>query len=428
MAEFEPSDEPETTFRYIPRPAVHIDELITAADSVSLLLPIDADYDATSSAGNNIDFDELDEGEGFWKLNNNTNYNETNTLVEDGTIQTDNPIKLSKYELKIKDTVHQQIFVNSGLLTDLGRDFNCQINFRRKNGNYALFVRPNNTNYMINVTNGISGPDNKERIFFNISLKTGDSNKLIKTEYMSEYEFDNNSIRHMYSINGTPSIIKKNKIDLNKKERLFNPYLILNMLIKNYLKTNDIISMDTSLAIIHSQISNLQKKSLNPTEKASLDRIMKMFETDDEKKSQDKILNGIYKLHQAFLSKNLGHKTIEEIDYKVSYKELYRTNNKFTEILAYRYALFIHDFEFTKSSDGKYIYTDPFPYKLETPFTATDIYLHRFDKHFNHEYAMDRYDINTTEKLHRLADIVELTKSIMMNFISICKKIMNYLE
>jgi hypothetical protein len=433
MANYEHTDEPESTFQRRRKQNPSIEELLAAsaaAEPLDVVVEENIPFDA-NVIGEYIDYDELDEGDGFWKIIENMDYNETNTLAEDGSIQKHTEKSISKYQLIIKDTVHQQLFVNSGLLTELGRDYNCQINFRRNNGNYALFVRPNDTNYMINVTNGIStnsinGPENKERTFFNLSLKTDDSSrKLIKTEYMSEYNLDIDSIHHNYRVEGKPTTIKKNKINLNKKEKLFNPYLILNDFIKKFLKKDETISMDTSLEIIHSYISKLLKLALNPTDILSVQRISKMFETNDDKSANDTILNSIYKIHQAFLHKSLGYKTVEEIDYKVSYKELFKTNNKFTEMLAYRYSLFIHDFEFTKSSDGTYVYTDPFPFKLETPFTATDIYLHRFDRHFNYEYAMERYDIKTTEKLHRLADIVELTKSIMMNFISISKKIMS---
>ena len=105
MADFEPSDEPETTFRFRQKPSVPVDELVAAAAMEPLTevnIPFDANYDAASTY--NIDFDELEEGQGFWELIDN-NYNETNTLVEDGTMQKDNPIKLSKYA-KILNLFH----------------------------------------------------------------------------------------------------------------------------------------------------------------------------------------------------------------------------------------------------------------------------------------------------------------------------------
>ena len=117
------------------------------------------------------------------------------------------------YQTITKDTVHQQIFVNSGMLGDLGSRFNCQINFRRKDGRYALFVRPNDTNYMFNATNGFGGENNQDRLFFNISLKQ-DSRQKIRTEYMSGYVYHDGEIKHSYQMGGKPATIKKNRIDL----------------------------------------------------------------------------------------------------------------------------------------------------------------------------------------------------------------------
>ncbi len=360
---------------------------------------------------------------------NEENYNDLNTISEGASGTVVGPsqeIRGEKYKILTKDTVHQQIFVNSGMLRELGERFNCQINFRRKDGRYALFVRPNDTNYMINVTNGVS-KENQDRIFFNLSLKdtTGEPKRPIKTEYMSCYIVDNTSIMHKFKMDGIPTTIVKNKVNLKNIQSFFNPYLKLNELITKYLNPTDVINMNSELTLIIERINRLQSQHLDKDEVELLIKLIKTFENDETKKKFDKSLNEIYLLHKKFLKRSIGNKGPEEIDFKISNKELYKTNNKFTEMLAFRYATYIPDFEFTKSSVNNNVFTDPFLFKLETPFTATDIYLHRFDRHFNDEYAMDRYEINTPNSLHRLAEIVELTKSLMMTFINISYKIMS---
>ncbi len=337
----------------------------------------------------------------------------------------DNKAKRTPLEM-IKDTVHQQIFVNSGMLTDLGDMFECEIIFRRKNGRYAFFIRPRNTNYMIHITNGTK--DNQDRIFFNLSLKTDaesstgatapSERRKIRTEYICEYAVKDGHIYHKYEMDGTPAVIKKNRVNLKLKEKIFNPYLKLNELVEKYLGYGERIFMDSPLALIHEKIEKLRKR-LGSSIPEDLQKIMHHFENEKNKTEIDTSLNKDYYLLKKFTSLQLGNKQVENIDYKIQNKLLYRTNNKFTNALAFRYATYIKDFEFTKSCNGAYTYTDPFSFKLATPFTATDIYLHRFDRHFDDEYAMYRYDLDSPEKLHRLAELVELCKSLMMNFISI---------
>jgi hypothetical protein len=124
-------------------------------------------------------------------------------------------------------------------------------------------------------------------------------------------------------------------------------------------------------------------------------------------------------------------------------KVLYKTNNKYTNILASRYSRHYTDFVFTKSSYittkkkvykdkqnntvtankyNVYEYTDPINNRLSTPFTATDIYLHKLN---NNIYAMDRYNIRRPSELLRLYTMVELSKSLMFSFINIFMNIYN---
>jgi hypothetical protein len=337
----------------------------------------------------------------------------------------DNKTKRTPLEM-IKDTVHQQIFVNSGMLNDLGEMFKCEIIFRRQNGRYAFFIRPRNTNYMVHITNGTK--DNQDRIFFNLSLKTESESstgatasterRKIRTEYICEYAVKDGHIYHKYEIDGTPAVIKKNRVNLKLTEKIFNPYLKLNELLKYYFDSGERVFMDSGLSLIHEKIEQLRKR-LASSIPEDLQKIMHHFENDKNKEEIDTSLNKDYYLLKKFASLQLGNKQVEDIDSKIQNKLLYRTNNKFTNALAFRYSTYIKGFEFTKSCNGAYTYTDPFSFKLATPFTATDIYLHRFDRHFDDEYAMYRYDLDSPEKLHRLAELVELCKSLMMNFISI---------
>ncbi len=366
-----------------------------------------------------VDVDEIEqpEEEGFWKLDDD--YNRDQDII-DGV---DNKAQRSQLNM-VKDTVHQQIFVNSKMLQELERMFDCEIIFKRRNGRYAFFVRPRDTNYMIHMTNGHSDKTNEDRIFFNLSLKQEGPKKKIKTEYICEYKLDDGSICHQYGMDGKPPVLKKNKVDLKIKEKIFNPYLKLNELLEYYFGYGHRISMDTPIAILHQKIEELRIRlaSAVPPELA---KIMGYFENETTKEKIDKTLNKDYLFLKKFIPLQLGNKRAEDMDYRIPNKELYKTNNKFTDMLALRYATYIPPFEFTKSCDKVHTYTDPLQFKLSTPFTATDIYLHKFDKHLKEQYAMDRYELNSPDRLHRLAELVELCKSLMMNFVSISYDILS---
>lgn len=320
-------------------------------------------------------------------------------------------------ELKlIKNIVIQQIFVNSNMLNEIGEIFGCRItfSFNKDIGSYAFFIKPNDTNYMINITNG--NKNGVDRIFFNISLIDKDKPQdKIKTEYISEYNVINGKIEHKYKMEGKPSTLRKNKVDLNKTEKLFNPYFELNELIVNYLEDKTKVSIISSIDFIQSKIEQLKTR---PPAQAKLVKIIKMFENQDGKDKIDKLLKKEYAFLKRFINVRFGKTQIEEFNFRIPNKELFVTNNWFTDMLASRYALFIPKFEFTKSCNKDGTYTEPLKYKLATPFTATDIYLHKFDRHFENEYAMDRYNINSVGKLCRLADLVELSKSLMFTFIN----------
>ncbi len=367
---------------------------------------------------NEVDVDEIEGDEELTQTD--SNYQE----LVDAIDRTDNTETDDEFE-KIKNTVHQQIFVNSNMLTELGRMFNCEIIFKRKNGSYAIFIRPNETdiNYMINITNGTNAKYNKERIFFNLSLKQEGKTK-IKTEYISEYLVENGFIYHEFRMEGKPYVLKKNRVDLNIREKIFNPYLKLNELIEKYLGYGERINMESSIDLLNEKITKLRKR-LNTLIPKDLETITEKFKNEQSKEELDEALNRDYLFLKQFIPFQLGNKRPEEIEFRIPNKVLYKTNNKFIDILALRYATFISDFEFTKSCNRIYTYTDPLSFKLTTPFTATDIYLHKFDRHFNEEYAMDRYNLDTPDKLHRLAELVELSKSIMMNFVSISYEIMS---
>ena len=351
----------------------------------------------------------------------------------------------SDERILVKNTIKHQIFVKSGLINNLGAKFNCQINFRHDDmGRYALFIRPKDTNYMINVTNGLN-EDNKERIFFNLSLKRSDdkSGKLIKTEYISQYIVEKDTITHEYKMNGDikPATITKNAVSLSETDNIFNQYLILNELISKYLSKVSPINMTNTIESIKEQINVIDKLKLSDDDRKKLVQVTQKFSTNENKIKNDNILNHIYLLNKKFLYLSLGDKTVEQINVKPKYTLLYTTNNKFTNILAYRYANYDTKIIFTKSSKivkekqkdksstinfKVYEFTDPLTYKLETPFTATDIYFHKFDTNIgNGMYAFDRFNIKTSEQFNRLAELVELSKSIMMNFISISNNVIN---
>jgi hypothetical protein len=361
--------------------------------------------------------------------------------------------KPSMERMLVKNTIKQKIFVESKMIEELGTKFNCQINFRHDDiGRYALFIRPKDTNYMINVTNGLD-ENNQERIFFNLSLNRLDdkSSKLIKTEYMSQYIVDEkeNYIYHEYKITKgeKPATITKNTVSLSETENIDNEYLILNELISKHLFRVDPINMKDNITYINQIIINIEKQRLEKKEEEQLEKVKKKFSTDEEKIKNDNRLNNIYLLNKRFLYLSLGDKAVEQINFKPKYKELYTTNNKFTDILAYRFANYDESIIFTKSSkvdkikrilkekqkdkpsiveySKVYEFTDPLKNKLETPFTATDIYFHKFDTNIgNGMYAFDRYNIKEPIQFNRLAELVELSKSIMMNFISISNNVM----
>ncbi len=364
---------------------------------------------------NDADVEELEDNDiGFWEIINN--YEQLNT--ESGR-------KIGPLEI-IKNTVQQQIFVNSNMLKELGSMFNCEIIFRRNDiGGYYFFIIPNNENYMIHMHNGINPVTNEDKIFFNLNIKQEKSDKKLKTEYISEYLVDDatKSIYHRFKMDGTPSILKKNRVNLRIREKIFNPYLRLNELVQKYFGYGERITMESPLAVLQEKIGKLRPKHLGPVDAEALEKISTVFLNEDTKKNIDTALNRDYLFLTKFTPSEIRNKRVEDIDYRIPNKLLYKTNNKFTDILAFRYSKYIEDFQFTKSCNGEYTYSDPLEFKLTTPFTATDIYLHKFDRHFNEEYAMDRYDLNSSEKLHRLAEIVELAKSLMMTFISISYEI-----
>ena len=88
--------------------------------------------------------------------------------------------------VRVRDAVIRQMFVNSELIRELDGTSNCEISFRNNDGRYALFLRPRDTNYMINATCGFGGEPVKDRIYFNLSKKQ-EGNYKIPTEFMSEY-------------------------------------------------------------------------------------------------------------------------------------------------------------------------------------------------------------------------------------------------
>jgi len=325
----------------------------------------------------------------------------------------------------IKNTVMQKLFGyndnKSHILDPLKEKYNCQISYSYKDGKYAFFIRPNDTNYMIHTTHSIK--DGKSRIFFNITRNNKEPKAKINTEYICCYIIENNNIIHQYNMNGVPSTISKKTIDINAIKVFFNPYLELNKLITKFIgpKIEYRVTMDDNIELINERIDRLSSiLQLNDDEKKKLDKIKKDYLGTSEKKLKidSKIIQN-YRLAKKFIPKSLGQKGPEDIESTVTITKEYRTNNEFTEKLAYRYASYIPGFPFTKSAKDGVEWTDPFNFKLETPFTATDIYLHRFERHLDYEYGMDRYNIYDPASFIRLADIVELSKSLMMNFINI---------
>ena len=367
-----------------------------------------------------------EEKEGFWEYKDYNKFNEDLNAPKSTTIKSDLQI--------VKDTVHQRIFIDSSIRTELGKLYNCEIYCRRENGRYAMFIIPRDTNYMINITSGIK--DEQEKMFFNLSLKkTEDKPTNIKTEYISEYCIDKLDgsplIYHKFGMEGVPPVLKKNKIELKDLKRMQNPYLILNELLRTKIGPGNRISISSSLELINKQIKTITDEIgkrpgfLVSSENESFEYVKKAFENEEKKTKKDSKLKIEYELFERFAPTFLRNKGVEDLDVRIPNKQLYITNNGFSEMLAFRYATYIPGFEFTKSCNGEKTFTDPLKFKLASPFTATDIYLHRFDRHFNNDYAMYRYKLDSPSKLRRLADLVELSKSLMMSFISISYDILN---
>lgn len=345
----------------------------------------------------------------------NREYNNSNPENETGqTFQKD----------FIKDTVMQQIFgynkdtTQSHILTQLKQDYKCDISYSAKNGKYGFFIRPNETNYMIHATHSIK--DGKPRIFFNLTLKNKIGER-INTEYICCYSIEGEQIVHQYNMQGKPATIKRSTININTLETYYNPYLEFNNLLREMGRMALKITMEDTTESINEKIETL-RKLIKSTDTDKLNRISNSINGKNKsppRSQMDAEISKNYNLAKIYLSKSVGTKGPEDINSTVTISNSNETNNDFTEMLAFRYAKYIPGFTFTKSSKNGKEFTDPFKFKLETPFTATDIYLHRFDRTFGFEYAMDRYDINTPEQFIRLADMVELSKSLMMSFINI---------
>jgi hypothetical protein len=359
-----------------------------------------------------------------------------------------------KYTILIKDAVIRQIFVNSGMLNELKKIYGCDIYFGNKAGKYALIIKPHHTNYIINATNGFGGPVQEDRIFFNLSKKDITKEK-IPTEYMCQYIVKDDMIHHVYKSFGKPTVLKHNEILRNKTGAVYNAYIAFNDLLKennidlanlisqllpeeqtyiqdNHIDTNNItrfLSRDQILSIISKLCIELPKLANN-------EDLKKITETFRNKEEHDKILKKAMDTNNRVFKRGLIINKIEAVNRIPMIRKLFDTNNNFTETLAYRYARYYPDFKFTKSSIKKYNprtneyfkqeYSNPLKFKLQSTFTITDVYLHKFDRHINYgEYAMNRFNITNLNKITRLYKLMELAKSIMFTFISLSLQIKN---
>jgi hypothetical protein len=361
-----------------------------------------------------------------------------------------------KDTILIKDAVIRQIFVNSGMLYELKKIYNCDIYFGNKDGRYALIIKPNNTNYIINATNGFGGPLLEDRIFFNLSKKDITKQK-IPTEYMSQYIVKDNMIHHVYKSDGKPTVLKHNEIVRNKTITVYNAYMAFNDLLKKekitleYLisqllpeeqldiETKGIDKVNITRFLSRDQILSIISKLYIKSPDLKKNEIMtKIIDTFNNKEEHDKLLKKAMDTNNRVFYR--GHKIdrIEEVNRIPMIRKLFDTNNNFTETLAYRYARYYPNFEFTKSSIKKFNrktndyfkqeYSNPLKFKLQSTFTITDVYLHKFDRHINDEYAMNRFNIKTVSNIKRLYKLMELAKSIMFTFISLSLQIKNIFE
>ncbi len=295
------------------------------------------------------------------------------------------------------------------------------------NPHVMIHISPSNTNYRLTGNFKI----NENRIIFNIQRKDVET----QLEYSSEYKIEDNNINHVYRTEGTPARIHNNSVNSTKFVKFSNPYYTINQLLTKIRKDNkpDLITIKSSLEHINKAkdyiLKNYEDRMLIDLhlDKTEILKLNTIFKDQYSKKTYDNELRLAFEYYTRFMRRNLKVFYPEQLYEIPANKELYTTNNFYTNILANRYGNYYEDVRnvFTKSSIGIIIdnnnvkleeYIDPLNLKFQKPFTATDIFLFYFGKR---ETAMDRYNLSTVENILALFNYIELLKSLMFSFVSL---------
>jgi hypothetical protein len=340
--------------------------------------------------------------------------------------------------VRVRDAVIRQMFVNSGLIRELDGTSNCEISFRNNEGRYALFLRPRDTNYMINATCGFGGEPVKDRIYFNLSKKQ-EGNYKIPTEFMSEYvvvdadtltqirdnkieqlreelkeheklheqlerqkktvegmkkgdinqhklnilvekiknlntniqilrerigytdiDVNGDAIYHVYKENGKPSVLRNTFLDRTKKVYVHNGYRYINKLIGTYRGQLgilfEVIKRTTQFTKIQRIITTLENAVgrhiiRNDEENIKWGFIKTVFATLKTKQEHDEDLFKKWKFSRR-IYKQSTPLNMEDLEFIPHAHHLFTTNNRFTDLLATRYANYDSNFThlYTKSS------------------------------------------------------------------------------
>ena len=343
------------------------------------------------------------------------------------------------------------------------------IKFDKAKNHVILIITPNNTNYIINATYKLDS----NAILFNLSLNTGKTTN--NYEFSSYYQYDkvNKIVNHIYKmpdlqplfpqlkdLNTPPTPITKDNINLDSLIPVKNPYILLNKLLAdNYIRNDTssadassimVINKDSDMAWINMALRLLQSKNIEINE-----HILDSFKDEASKINTDTELNKYAKQNNRFIErKKRGNPDkIETVQFKIDSKELYETNNWFTNINANRYATFYNDFNLTISSaiikthkynvkeesevvdeNGQKVtkityvekkeytiaqYIDPIKYKLLYPFCITDLFLYIDSRNDTNTMGYQKYNISSVDNIKRAFELIELSKQIMMTIMSL---------
>jgi len=344
------------------------------------------------------------------------------------------PINIHIDKNIICNTIISKIFLEQGVLSEYKNKYKLKDIFLKNNPDrqIVLNIEPSDTNYKLSSQFNF----NTNEIIFNLHKKTvgNDSSKL---EFHSKYIYDvnSNTINHSYRLDGMPSRIHKNLVNTTKFVKIKNPYYTINQLLLKIDRDDkpDLVLLASSLDAIKAASEYVKTfktsellKSLYLTED-DIKQLDEVFVDTKTKKDFDLTLKNKYTYYCRFISSNRKVYSPETLSQIPQNKNIYTTNNFYTNMLATRYGQYYEDIRNQLKNSQSYhqldkdnitvnTYIDTINTKLLLPFTATDVFLFYFGKN---ETAMSRFDLNNVDKVIKLFKYMELIKSLMFTFISI---------